>query len=98
MKGDRGIKDFGKGIKIFLLSLYFMLPGCSPCRVGLGVTSSRSSVNRGEHVDEVLHRQQGRAAPQRHVLIQLFEFDDVVFLFHRATQVKRAYVSHLSGT
>ena len=55
-----------------LPALSLVLPGSSPCGVGFGVTSSRSSVNRGEHVDQVLHRQQGRAAWQRHVIIWVF--------------------------
>ena len=53
-----------------------MLPGSSPCGVGFAVTSWRSSVNRGEHVDQVLHHQQGTAACQRHVIIWLGVFLD----------------------
>lgn len=46
----------------------FMLPGSATCGVGLGVTSSRSSVNTGEHVDPIFRRQQRTAACQRHII------------------------------
>lgn len=45
-----------------LPALSLMLPGSlAYAGVGLAVTSRRSSVNRGEHMDEVLHSQQRSA-------------------------------------